>query len=406
MTQKRKLAMVLSAAWCTYVVAYLCRANLSTVLDKLAEGLSVSVEYLGTASSVYFVTYALGQLLNGFLGDRLNPHRFVMLALLMTGGINVILAVQKSAVMFLLLWGLNGFCQSMFWGTLLRLLSCYATEGQRKNVSLLMSGSTVVGYLTSWVILSWFFRPWSFTPYFLVPGALALGLIPVWWMLSRKLPFVEPGNRRAAPPLGLAVREFLQDRLYFLCILSMVVGAIQEGAAFWLPMIFTTVLDLGDHSLLMLALIPIAKLFGVFAARWVLSAFQDDVRKAALVSATAGCLVAIVLLLTSSHTSTFTVLLIAGMVALTAAVCWFVVSYLPLCFSARNMVSTVVGVLDFSSYVGAAVMSGTLGGLLLRYGWPALPMVWMGLNAASLLLVLTGAGACLKRKGEPRLPKA
>ena len=42
--------------------------------------------------------------------------------------------------------------------------------------------------------------------------------------------------------------------------------------------------------------------------------------------------------------------------------------------------------------------------LLLRYGWPVLPKVWLGLTVASLLLLLTGAGACLKRKGEPRLP--
>lgn len=403
MGQKQKLATVLAMAWSTYVVAYLCRANLSTVLDKLAESLNVSVEYVGAASSVFFVTYAIGQLLNGFLGDRLHPHRFVMLALTMTGGINILLAFQKSAPLFLVLWGLNGFCQSMFWGTLLRLLSCYATEGQRKNVSLAMSASTVVGYLTSWVILSWIFRPFGSAPYFLVPGLLAFGLLPLWYLLSRKLPFFETGGRNEAPPLRIVLRDFRQDRLYFLCILSLLVGAIQEGAAFWLPMIFTDVLDLGESSLLLLALIPVAKLLGVSLARTVLSRTNDNVRLAALMASTAGCIVAAALLLTSAHTSVLTVLLIACLVAVTAAVCWFVVSYLPLCFSARNMVSTIVGVLDFSSYVGAALMSGTLGGLLLRYGWPVLPKVWLCLCVASLLLILTGAGACLKRKGEPRL---
>ena len=123
MKQKRNLWVVLLLSWMTYVVAYLCRVNLSTVLDKLAAGLDVSVEYLGIASSVYFVTYAVGQLLNGALGDRVNPHRFLMLALTMTGSINLILGIQTSGVLFLLLWGLNGFCQSMFWSTLLRLLS-------------------------------------------------------------------------------------------------------------------------------------------------------------------------------------------------------------------------------------------------------------------------------------------
>lgn len=404
MEQKRKLAAVLAMAWSTYVVAYLCRANLSTVLDKLADGLGVSVEYVGAASSIFFVTYAVGQLLNGFLGDRLHPHKFVMLALVMTGGINVALAFQKSAPLFLVLWGLNGFCQSIFWGTLLRLLSCYATEGQRKNVSLAMSASTVVGYLSSWVILSWLFRPYTSTPYFLVPGILAFALIPLWCLLAKKLPFFETGGRNEAPPLRVVLRDFKQDRLFYLCLLSMLVGAIQEGAAFWLPMIFTGVLDLGENSLLLLALIPFAKLFGVSLARTVLARTGDDVRKAALMAGTASCLVTVVLLLTSSHTSFLTVLLIACMVAVTAAVCWFVVSYLPLCFAARNMVSTIVGVLDFSSYVGAAIMSGTLGGLLLRYGWPVLPLIWLILSGASLLLILGGAGACLKRKGEPRLP--
>ena len=403
MKQKQKLAVVLLMAWSTYVAAYLCRANLSTVLDKLAVTLDVSVEYVGAASSVFFVTYAVGQLLNGFLGDRLHPHKFVMLALVMTGGINVALAFQKSAPLFLVLWGLNGFCQSAFWGTLLRLLSCYATEPQRKNVSLAMSASTVVGYLTSWVILSWLFRERSSTPYFLIPGLVALALIPLWFLLSRKLPFYETGSRSVAPPLRAVARDFLQDRLYFLCVLSMLVGAIQEGAAFWLPMIFTTVLDLGEGSLLLLALIPVAKLFGVTVVRTLLSRTGDDVRKVGLISGSGSCLVAVILLLTSGHTSVFTVLLIACLVAVTAAVCWIVVSYLPLCFAHRNMVSTIVGVMDFSSYVGAAIMSGTLGGLLLRYGWPVLPMVWTGLTAISLLLLLTGAGACLRRKGQPRL---
>jgi len=406
MGQKQKLAAVLAMAWSTYVVAYLCRANLSTVLDKLAVSLNVSVEYVGMGSSVFFVTYAIGQLLNGFLGDRLHPHRFVMLALTMTGGVNVALAFQKSAPLFLVLWGLNGFCQSAFWGTLLRLLSCYATEEQRKNVSLAMSASTVVGYLTSWVILSWIFRPCGSTPYFLVPGLLAFGLLPLWYLLSRKLPFFETGGRNEAPPLRIVLRDFRQDRLYWLCLLSMLVGAIQEGAAFWLPMIFTTVLDLGEGSLLLLALIPVAKLLGVTLVRNLLVRTGDDIRKTALLAGSAACLVALILLLTSRHTSVLTVLLIACLVAVTAAVCWTVVSYLPLCFAPRNMVSTIVGVMDFSSYVGAAVMSGTLGGLLLKYGWPILPKVWLALCVLSLLLILGGAGACLKRKGEPRLPEA
>lgn len=64
MKRNNSLRVLLLAAWGTYMTAYLCRVNLSTVLDKLSAGLGVSVEYLGLASSLYFVTYAVGQLLN------------------------------------------------------------------------------------------------------------------------------------------------------------------------------------------------------------------------------------------------------------------------------------------------------------------------------------------------------
>ena len=57
MKKSNALKVVLSLSWVTYVTAYLCRVNLSTVLDKLSVGLNVSMEFLGIASSVYFVTY-------------------------------------------------------------------------------------------------------------------------------------------------------------------------------------------------------------------------------------------------------------------------------------------------------------------------------------------------------------
>lgn len=402
MKQKSSLKVVLLLSWATYVVAYLCRVNLSTVLDKLATGLHVSVEYLGTASSVYFVTYAVGQLLNGILGDRVNPHRFLILALTMTGMINVVLGVQTSGALFLVLWGLNGFCQSMFWSTLLRLLSFYAEERQRKNVSTIMSTCSVTGYLLSWVVLSWFFEPHSHMPYFVVPGIIALILIPLWYVLSRKLPFTAADDRKPTPPLSVVAGEFLHDRLFFVCLLCMVVGAIQEGAVFWLPMIFTSVLELGKGSLLYLALVPFAKLAGVFLARAVLSRLGDNVRKAMLTTLSLSFLLSVVLVATCRHTSVLTVLLIACLIAVINASNWYMISYLPLYFSARNIVATLVGAFDFSTYIGAAIMSGLLGEALLEYGWVSLPVSWLALAVVALVLAIGGTGSCLARRGDRR----
>ena len=182
----------------------------------------------------------------------------------------------------------------------------------------------------------------------------------------------------------------------------MVVGAIQEGAVFWLPLVFTDVLQLGEGSLLLLALIPFAKLAGVFLARAVLARLGEQVRKAILVTLSLSCALSVILLVTCRHTSLLTVLLIACLIAAINASNWYMISYLPLYFSSRNMVATLGGAFDFSTYMGAAVMSGPLGDALLTYGWVTLPIVWLVLTVLALLLAIGGAGACLARRGERR----
>ena len=403
MGKNKKLNMVLALCWITYVFAYLCRLNLSTVLDKAAVGMNVTVEYLGIASSLYFGTYAVGQLLNGIVGDRVSPHKYIMLALLMTGTINTVLGLQSSGTVFLILWGINGFCQSMFWSTLLRLLSFYSEDHEKKRVSTVMTTCSVTGYFLSWVALGYFFKPFSFRPYFAVPGILALCLIPVWFVLSGKLEFGKAVSQRAkTPPLPVVAREFVRDRLFYVCLLGMIIGAIREGAVFWMPTIFTTVLNLGSDSMIYLMLMPIAMLMGVFFAQWTVGVFHDNVKYAMMTTMGCSVVIAALLVLTSGHTSVLTVILIALLIACVNASNWFNISYYPLCFSERNIVSTLIGTFDFSSYMGASLMSGTLGMLLSRYGWRSLTLVWFGLTVIGLIFAMTGAGKCFLLRGQPR----
>lgn len=53
--------------------------------------------------------------------------------------------------------------------------------------------------------------------------------------------------------------------MYFICLLCCAIGAIQEGAVFWLPVIFSRDLGLNaGSSLLLLMVIPFSKLLAFF----------------------------------------------------------------------------------------------------------------------------------------------
>jgi len=186
-------------------------------------------------------------------------------------------------------------------------------------------------------------------------------------------------------------------------LLAVVVGAIQEGASFWLPMVFTDLLGLGDDSLFLLMLVPISRTLGMFLAQWCLTIFRDNLKPAAIAALLVSSALAVGLVLTCRNPSYLTIILMLLLLAVVHSVNWYLVDYLPLFFAARHIVATLVGALDFSTYLGAAIMSGGLGVLLVLFGWPALPVVWLALCVLGLILAMTGAGGCLQRKGEHRL---
>jgi OPA family sugar phosphate sensor protein UhpC-like MFS transporter len=68
---------------------------------------------LGIIGSCLFFVYAVGKLANGFLADRCNVRRFMATGLLLTAIVNLILGFTDMFIVFAVLWGINGWLQSM-----------------------------------------------------------------------------------------------------------------------------------------------------------------------------------------------------------------------------------------------------------------------------------------------------
>ena len=101
------------AATLGYGLYYVCRLSLNVVKKPIVdEGVFSEIE-LGIIGSVLFFTYAVGKFCNGFLADRSNIRRFMSTGLLISALVNLCLGFTNSFVLFLILWGVNGWVQSM-----------------------------------------------------------------------------------------------------------------------------------------------------------------------------------------------------------------------------------------------------------------------------------------------------
>ena len=96
-----------------YGFFYVCRLSLNVVKKPLVDAGQFDPAQLGMIGSALFFTYAVGRLVNGVLVDHAHVKRFMAVGLLTSAAINLALGSLPGFWVFLLLWGANGWFQSM-----------------------------------------------------------------------------------------------------------------------------------------------------------------------------------------------------------------------------------------------------------------------------------------------------
>ena len=109
-----------------YSMYYVCRTSLNVVKKPIMDAGFLDATQLGVISSALLFTYAVGKLINGFLADHSNIRRFMATGLLISTVANVVVGLLglisvKGMVIsqgvfyavFAVLWGVNGWTQSM-----------------------------------------------------------------------------------------------------------------------------------------------------------------------------------------------------------------------------------------------------------------------------------------------------
>lgn len=124
-TYKSLRAKTFWGALVAYSLYYVCRLSLSVVKQPLIDGEVFTAGQLGIIGSSLLFVYAFGKFMNGFIADYCNIRRFMATGLLVSAFANLLLGVSglflgssgaSSAVFFVLfavLWGVNGWVQSM-----------------------------------------------------------------------------------------------------------------------------------------------------------------------------------------------------------------------------------------------------------------------------------------------------
>ena len=147
-----------------YSLYYVCRMSLSVVKQPLIDEGVLTAGELGLIGSALLFVYAVGKFLNGFIADYCNVRRFMATGLVVSAVINILMGVMglfngvaalPSVVIFMsfaILWGMNGWVQSMGSPPGVISLSRWFPQSKRGTYYSMFSTSPYIGEFLSFII--------------------------------------------------------------------------------------------------------------------------------------------------------------------------------------------------------------------------------------------------------------
>lgn len=369
--------------WFAYAGAYLCRTNLSIVIPDLIRNLGWDKASIGFMGSLFFWTYAFGQLINGYIGDRVDFKIFVFISLFFSSLINLVLGFVINKLLFTLLWGINGYLLSILWGPIIRILSLWFSKEKHTKISVGISTSMFMGYILYWGPLGRFIKVTNWKLAFFIPGTLVL-LFSLYWLMSlpsRKVKDkVEDINN-----LKPSMKGILNLSIFLVSVACLFQGIIKESIGLWTPTIIKEVF--GESIPIFTLLIPIITILGLFSAGWLnyKNRYRDELSIAILY--TINLIVCIVLTLFLDLNIFLTVILLGISSAVIYGANALLLANIPLRFARYNSASTVAGFLDFSSYIGSASASIITGVVSTKFSWRVIMLLWGLLSLGGILSI-------------------
>ena len=378
-----------------YSFLYCTRLNLSNAGAVMMEGLGWSKADFGILTGALFWAYGIGQFVNGRLSEIVGPAKFVVASVVLSVAANVFMAFQDSLIVMAVIWGLNGYFQSMAWTPGVAILTRWwpgATRGFATGFANAFSGFGQVAAILSVALGFAVFPSLGWRSAFLVSAAFPIVALAAYLVWARTYPskiglkeYVEADPARAKIEDEMRALVAERGKLYpyryvlsngqFLVwvVIAFIIGLARYGLVTWVPLYFIDKFNVSVTSGLLGAIsLPVGMGVGTFVVPWLTDKWCPENRLPAVIFSALVGAVSIGTFLLLDPTNGWQ-MVCAQLLLFVAGFCIYAINGTAWAYATdiggRVFSATSSGVLNFSAYMGAAVQSFVYGFLLDKIGW-------------------------------------
>lgn len=364
----------------TYMISYITRINYGAIISAMEKTTEFSRSQLSLAVTGSFVTYGVGQIISGIIGDKVSPKRLISYGLCVTVLMNLLIPICKSPYQMLGVWCINGFAQSFMWPPMVRLMSSLLSETDYKKVSTRVSwgssAGTIIVYLLSPLLISAF----GWKSVFLFSAVCGIVMIIVWNKVACDVPKSESVLQKENT---VSQKSLFTPLMIFVMLAIALQGMLRDGVTTWLPSYISETYNLSNViSILTGVVLPIFSIvcFNI-ATKLYIKKIPNPLACAGVFFG-GGTVAAVGLFSLTGYNAAFSVALSAVLTGCMHGVNLMLICMIPPYFKKYGNVSTVSGVLNSCTYIGSAVSTYGIALLSERFGWTFTLLMWLLIAAA------------------------
>ena len=401
--EARRLTLLCAAV---YFCSYLTRLDYGAVMVEMVRAEGFSRVDASAALTGLFITYGFGQLISGYLGDRVKPQLLIFFGLIACGLMNLLIPFCPSPAWMTVVWSVNGLAQAMMWPPLVRIMSQHMTESEYKVATVHVSWGSSLGTIVIYLMIPLLLKVSSWRGVFYCAAAVGMGMAAFWMArygrVERTLPLQEQAAPADEPGDAGKSGGGLRALMPLLAIMMGVIicqGTLRDGITTWMPTYLADTYHMeSGKSILTGVLLP---LFGMVCYQIVLwmnrKLVKNELQCAAIIFGV-GLVSLLALRLLHAHSFALSVLIMALAVASMHGVNLIMTSMTPKYLAGSGKISMISGLLNACTYIGSALSMYGVALIANRFGWTVTESLW----CAVALLGTLCAAACVPKWGKLR----
>ena len=383
----KKAVMIGTLCSVSYLAVYIARNILSVVTPYMTNEGVVTNEYIGAVSSLYFIFYAIGQLINGAIGDKIKARYMISFGLMCAALCNVTLPyLLHTQTMAKVIYAFTGFFLSMIYGPMTKVVAentepLYATRCSIGYTFASFFGSPAAGVFAS--IFAW-------RSVFNISSIMlfVMGLVCFFtFLLFERKGFVKYNQFDKQKEDKKGIKVLIEHRIVKFTLISFITGIVRTTVVFWLPQYFADYLDFSESAAAgIFSASTLVISFTTFITIFIYERLKQNMDLTILI---AFCSSALCFLLVYFIKMPYVniIFIILAIMSSNAAATMLWSRYCP---SLRDtgMVSGATGFLDCVSYLAAALSTTLFANAVSAIGWSNLILIWFALMVAGIIIAL------------------